>query len=121
MKLLLDQGLPRSTVHELKKYSIQAVHVGDIGMSAATDLEILNKAVEMEAAVVTLDSDFHTILASTTKLHPSVIRIRIEGLKAPELSKIINTTLSAALSEVQEGSAVSVNDKGIRIHKLPLI
>jgi predicted nuclease of predicted toxin-antitoxin system len=41
MKLLLDQGLPRSTVSQLSKTRIEAVHVGEIGMAAAEDAEIL--------------------------------------------------------------------------------
>jgi len=40
MKLLLDQGLPRSTVSQLSKTGIEAVHVGEIGMAAAGDAEI---------------------------------------------------------------------------------
>ena len=37
MKLLLDQGLPRSTVRHLAAVGIAAEHVGDIGMAAAAD------------------------------------------------------------------------------------
>jgi len=35
MKLLLDQGLPRSTVEKLRLIGIESIHVGDIGMAAA--------------------------------------------------------------------------------------
>ena len=74
MKLLLDQGLPRSTVLELHKLSIDSVHVGDIGMSASTDSDIIKKAQEDGLIVVTLDSDFHTIhtiLATNDSKKPS--------------------------------------------------
>jgi predicted nuclease of predicted toxin-antitoxin system len=37
MKLLLDQGLPRSTVLELNKLNIDSIHDGDIGMANFTD------------------------------------------------------------------------------------
>jgi predicted nuclease of predicted toxin-antitoxin system len=121
MKLLLDQGLPRSTVLELQKYSIEAIHVGEIGMASASDEEILEKAANLKATVVTLDSDFHAILASLQIKNTSVIRIRIEGLKASALAQILVTIISSAKSEIVEGSAVSVTDKGIRIHKLPLV
>lgn len=121
MKLLLDQGLPRSTVLELHKLNIDSVHVGDIGMAASTDLDIINKALNDSRIVVTLDSDFHTILAANESLVPSVIRIRIEGLKAKDLSKIIQNVLFSASEEIEDGAAISVNDKGIRIHRLPLV
>ena len=121
MKLLLDQGLPRSTVLELHKLNIDSVHVGDIGMATSTDADIINRALDDDRIVVTLDSDFHTILAAHESLEPSVIRIRIEGLKAKDLSKIIQNVLLSVSEEIKEGAAISVNDKGIRIHKLPLV
>ena len=41
MKLLLDQGLPRSTVKHLAAAGIVAEHVGDLGLAAAADGAIL--------------------------------------------------------------------------------
>ena len=52
---------------------------------------------------------------------PSVIRIRIEGLKSKYLAKIIQNVLFSASEEIKDRAAISVNDKGIRIHKLPLV
>jgi predicted nuclease of predicted toxin-antitoxin system len=37
MKLLLDQGLPRSAVNLLVKAGIDSIHVTDLGMSSAED------------------------------------------------------------------------------------
>lgn len=42
MKLLLDQGLPRSTGTLLRAQGIDTVHVGDVEMWAAEDVEILS-------------------------------------------------------------------------------
>ena len=42
MRLLLDQGLPRSTALYLQNYRIEAVHVGDRGLATASDSKILN-------------------------------------------------------------------------------
>jgi len=121
MKLLLDQGLPRSTVLELHKSNTEAIHVGDIGMSKATDREIIKKAFVDDLIIVTLDADFHTILAEEGLSKPSVIRIRIEGLKSKELAVIIKTVVKTVHNEIINGSAISVTDKGIRVHNLPLV
>jgi predicted nuclease of predicted toxin-antitoxin system len=43
-RLLLDQGLPRSTVSLLIKAGWDVIHVADIGMSRAEDLAILQQA-----------------------------------------------------------------------------
>ncbi len=59
MKILLDQGLPRSAADALREVGVDAVHVGDIGMAAALDEQILARAHAEERVVVTLDADFH--------------------------------------------------------------
>jgi predicted nuclease of predicted toxin-antitoxin system len=65
MKLLLDQGLPRSTVKHLAAVGIPVEHIGDLGMSAATDDAILQVARQRQAVLVTLDADFHRLLAAS--------------------------------------------------------
>ena len=121
MKLLLDQGLPRSTVEKLKLLNIESTHVGDIGMAAATDSEIIQKALHESLTVVTLDSDFHTILATSGNNKPSVIRIRMEGLKADKLAGIICSIIESVSDELETGVAISVTEKGIRVRQLPLV
>jgi predicted nuclease of predicted toxin-antitoxin system len=44
MKRLLDQGLPLSAAALLRDAGIDTVHVGEIGMSAAEDTDIIQRA-----------------------------------------------------------------------------
>lgn len=120
MKLLLDQGLPRSTTSYLAAGGIAAVHVGDLGMAAASDLAILSKAQEEQAVVVTLDADFHKMLAVSQATAPSVIRIRIEGLKGDELAALLIQVIANAAAELASGALVSVTETRIRIRLLPI-
>ncbi len=62
MKLLLDQGLPRSACARLREFGHEVVHVGDVGMSRASDADILAVARSTGSTVVTLDADFHALL-----------------------------------------------------------
>jgi predicted nuclease of predicted toxin-antitoxin system len=87
MKLLLDQGTPRSAASLLRKAGFEAVHTSESGLAAAEDAEIIRHALEEHRIVVTLDADFHTHLALTPAAKPSVIRIRVEGLRAEEFSR----------------------------------
>jgi predicted nuclease of predicted toxin-antitoxin system len=89
MKPLLDQGLPRSTAELLRRSGIDAVHVGEVGYSTADDASILKKALEEGRVVVTLDADFHALLALSVAVFPSVIRLLIEGLKGKSAAKLI--------------------------------
>ena len=62
-RLLLDQGLPRSAVGRLRDMGWDLLHVADIGMSRALDSEILEFARLEKRVCVTLDADFHALLA----------------------------------------------------------
>jgi hypothetical protein len=45
MKLLLDQGTPRSAATILRRAGFDAVHTGEIGLAEAEDSEIIRRAV----------------------------------------------------------------------------
>ncbi len=70
---------------------------------------------------MTLDADFHAILAVSNALGPSVIRFRIEGLKGAELSLLIKRIWPKIANVCTEGAMVTVTEKSIRIRKLPII
>ncbi|MGA9378363.1 MAG: DUF5615 family PIN-like protein [Phormidium sp.] len=121
MKLLLDQGLPLSAAALLRDVGIDTIHVGEIGLSAAEDAEIIQKAREEERIVVTLDADFHTLLALDEAISPSVIRIRIERLRAQALTQLLLRVISECEEELERGAAVTVEPSKIRIRCLPLL
>jgi predicted nuclease of predicted toxin-antitoxin system len=79
MRLLLDQGLPRSTAHHLDAAGVESAHVGEKGLATASDAKIIDFARQGGWIVVTLDADFHALLALSGATGPCVVRIRIEG------------------------------------------
>lgn len=121
MKLLLDQGLPLSAAALLRDVGIDTIHVSEIGLFAAEDAEIIQKAREKERVVVTLDADFHTLLALDEAISPSVIRIRIERLRAQALIQLLLRVISNCEEELKQGAAVTVEPSKIRIRCLPLL
>jgi len=121
MKLLLYQGLPRSAAALLCEAGINAIHVADIGFSAADDTDILQKAQEDERVVVTLDADFHALLALTEAISPSVIRIRIERLRAQVLTNLLLTVIGECEEDLEQGAVVTVEPSRIRVRRLPLV
>ena len=112
MKLLLDNGLPRSASALLTAVGVETVHVGEIGMSNADDGSILEHAASHGMVVVTLDADFHTLLAWEGASGPSVIRLRLEGLKGPALAAIIERVLQQFSVELNAGAVISVGAHG---------
>jgi predicted nuclease of predicted toxin-antitoxin system len=62
-------------------------------MSRAPDTEILWRARGDSRVCVTLDADFHSLLATSGERGPSVIRIRREGLDATALAALLQNHL----------------------------
>ncbi len=120
ISILLDQGLPRSAASLLRDEGWDALHTGDIGLSRSTDRQILEFARNEQRVIITLDSDFHTILALTNASTPSVIRIRLEGLRGPDLALLIKKLWPRVEPQVKKGAMVTVTESGIRIRNIPV-
>jgi predicted nuclease of predicted toxin-antitoxin system len=121
MKLLLDQGLPRSAATLLRDKGIDTIHVSEVGMSKAEDAKIIKWAQQEECVVATLDADFHALLALDAATSPSVIRIRIEKLQAQALTDLLLMVIDECATELEQGAAVTVEPSRIRIRRLPLL
>jgi predicted nuclease of predicted toxin-antitoxin system len=121
MKLLLDQGLPRSAAGLLREARIDTVHVSEISYSTADDAAILQRGREEERIVITFDADFHALLALSRAITPSVIRIRIEGLHGKKAADLIQAVLTRCAEDLKKGAVVTVQPKRIRVRRLPLL
>ena len=121
ISILLDQGLPRSAASVLRDEGWDVLHTGDIGLSRSTDRQILEYARREKRVVVTLDSDFHTIIALTNASSPSVIRIRLEGLRGPDLAHLIKRIWPKIEPQVKRGAMITVTESGIRSRNIPLL
>jgi len=119
-RLLLDQGLPRSTGRHLPADQWDVVHVGELGLSRATDTEILSKARETSRVCVTLDADFHALLAVAGESTPSVIRIRKEGLDAAALALLFEAVWPRIERDLTGGAVVTITDASVRTRRLPI-
>ena len=120
MRLVLDQGVPRDAATRLRGLGYDCTHVGEIGMGKAADEEILAWSLGKNAIVVTLDADFHTILAVSGASGPSVIRLRIQGLGAQEVVELVQKVLAGFGSDLKRGSLVTVKARKITCHRLPV-
>ncbi len=118
--LLLDQGLPRSAALLLRERGVDCLHVGEVGMHAAADDAIVERARAEGRTIVTLDADFHILLALSGDTAPSVIRIRIEGLTHQPAAALIERTVQDCAEALIAGAAVTVQPGRTRIRRYPL-
>jgi predicted nuclease of predicted toxin-antitoxin system len=121
MKLLLDQGLPRTAAKLLSEAGVETIHVGDIGYASADDADIIEFARRGGFIIVTLDADFHALLALSGAAAPSVIRIRMEGLRSESLTSLLRTIVQLWGKELESGAVVTAQEERLRIRRLPLV
>ena len=118
--VLLDQGLAPHAAAILRQRGIDAVHVAEIRMEQAEDIQILERARNEERVCVTLDHDFHTHLAVTGRGRPSVVLLRIQGFDAQAQADLIQSVCLQCENALSEGAAVSADRETIRVRRLPL-
>jgi predicted nuclease of predicted toxin-antitoxin system len=89
-------------------------------MARADDKAILDWARTSNRVVVTLDADFHALLALSGATAPSVIRLRAEGLRAAEAAAVIEATIRNCGEELAAGAVVSTDGQRARVRRLPI-
>jgi predicted nuclease of predicted toxin-antitoxin system len=107
MRWLLDQGVPRSTSQLMRDEGADVCHTGERGLATAADGQLIDIARAEGRVIVTFDPDCHAILAASNAKSPSVIRIREEGLKSPELVRLIRRIESQFQTELEQGCVLS--------------
>ena len=90
------------------------------GASRSTDSEILDFALTNEFIDVTLDSDFHTILAFSGAHASSVVRVRIEGVEAVRPAILIHSVIGSCSASLKAGAAVTIGASRTSVHRLPI-
>jgi predicted nuclease of predicted toxin-antitoxin system len=70
--------------------------------------------------VVTLDADFHAILAVSGAKGPFVIRIRKQELDAVRVVEVVERVLGDYGADLMRGSLVTVKLNKITCHRLPI-
>lgn len=121
IRALLDQGLPLSVAGLLREAGWDAVHVSALGMSKSPDARILELARTENRVVVTLDADFHRLLALSGDRTPSVVRVRVEGLTARPLAALLTDAVGRAQPALAAGAMVTVTSASVRIRTLPIL
>ena len=120
IRVLLDQGLPVSAATLLRQEGWDAVHVSELGMARAEDSEILEKARLESHTCVTLDADFHALICASKAAQPSVIRLRIQGLRGPETAELIRKVVGRTANDLERGAIVSVTRSSLRVRHIPI-
>ena len=89
MKFLLDEQMPPVLAAEwFTARGYQAFHVRDLGLRSSPDRDVWQRALEMDAVIMTKDRDY-AIRRRAVKAGPVIVWLRFGNLRpAPFLQKL---------------------------------
>lgn len=116
----MDQGLPVSAAERLTRRGYPSEHASRLGLAHASDPELLRVAAEQGAVMLTLDSDFHRLIALANAERPSVILLRDQGLKGEGVAELVAAVAARHERELTAGALLTVRGGTIRIRALPI-
>jgi predicted nuclease of predicted toxin-antitoxin system len=121
MKYLIDEDLPYTAAALATSGGVSAIHVIDVGLNEAEDEAVVAYALAERLVIVTLDGDYHRILAVGRMVAPSIIRSRIEGMKGPAVAALIRRIDAEFSAVLAGGVAMTVDEHQVRWRSLPLV
>ena len=121
MRFLVDSALSPRLAQGLSENGHDAVHVRDYGLQAADDRVVLTRAVRERRVLVSADTDFAALLASTGADRPSVVLFRRGMERRPERQlAFLLESLGSIGSALEEGAIVVFEEARVRLRVLPL-
>ena len=122
MKLLIDENLPPRLTALLSEAGHDAAHVRDLDAAGWSDPQIIDLALAEGRTIVSADTDFGALLASTGATEPSVILVReVVDLHPPELAVLLTACIEQIEAQLAAGAMVAVTRTGARVRRLPLL
>jgi predicted nuclease of predicted toxin-antitoxin system len=105
VRFLIDAQLPPSLARYLESLGHEAAHVADLGMEAARDREIWERASAASAVLVSKDEDFVTMRALRA-YGPAVVWVRIGNATRRALITRFAAALPAVLAALERGETI---------------
>jgi len=118
MQFLADECIYKSTIDLLKSKGYYVISVKDVGLSGASDREILAKARESKSILLTADLDFSNIVVYPPETHNGIIVLKISKAEEDATHLVLLKVLQEVDPKLLTKALVIVDDNKYRIrHK----
>lgn len=117
MKLFLDENLSPQHAVELRAQGHDAIAVLEVGLSGATDEQVLGFAVENGRVLVTLDADFANVMRFPPGQTLGVVRLKVHPATENGIRQAVRRALLFLGNVDIAGRLAVVDEDKIRIRR----
>jgi predicted nuclease of predicted toxin-antitoxin system len=121
VKFLVDENLSPTVAKALVELGHDAVHVDELGAQGVPDDGIMALAVAQSRVIISADTDFGALLASSRATAPSVILVRAIITQRPtQLAATVAGHLDLMEEQLLSGAIAAFGKDALRVRLLPL-
>jgi predicted nuclease of predicted toxin-antitoxin system len=120
VKFLIDMPLSPVLSHWLIAKGHDAVHASVIGLHAASDVEIIDRARQEGRTIVTADLDYPRLIAIAGSDNPSLILFRGGDWTESGVRTRLEEVLSALAEDDIQRSIITIDRDRVRRRRLPI-
>ena len=121
LRFLVDMNLSPSIVTDLQQRRWDILRVSQVLPMDAEDFEILEFARQQNRVIITQDLDFSSLLALGGYEKPSLITFRLSVPEPETITRKLLELLPHIEDRSAEGCAVTIDDRRVRVRRLPIL
>lgn len=118
--LFLDNALSPRLAELLRSDGLDAIHLRESNQPDVSDEVALRTARELGRALVSFDTDFGGLMATTGASQPSVILLRTTQKSTEFVRQVLMSNLPQLGELLERGAIVVIEDDRIRVRSLPI-
>lgn len=120
LAFLADMPVPQSVLPVARGLGHDAVHARDYGLQQAKDDLILERALDENRIVLTMDLGFSRQVALSGKAYPGLIIFRLGNVTAQEIAGMFHQVLSAFDEDEIRLHILIIEPDRVRRRRLPV-
>lgn len=121
LRFLVDMNLQSKIVTNLQQQSWDVLRVSQVLPMDAEDSKILEFARQQNRVIITQDLDFSALLALGGYEKPSLITFRLSMPDSEMITRKLLDIVPHIEDRLAEGCAVTIDDRSVRVRRLPII
>jgi predicted nuclease of predicted toxin-antitoxin system len=118
LRLLLDNSISWRVGRDLRKAGHDCAHIGDLGLAAVGDHEVYQRACTEQRFLLTQDSDFGPLHASSTA-RTGVVLLRLSSGNPAVQAQVLTANLPQLEESLAAAAFVTIEDDLIHILAAP--